>query len=242
MSGPIRKMVVQLMGDTSGLQKALSAAQAHVKTSVQSIEGSGGRMNAVMDAMGSKMTAFAEESTGSFGGIAAAAGPAGLAIAAGIGLAVVGISKVAEGIKTTFDSIISAVEQTVGKIVELANETMPLYAAQQEGETKLITIMQQRMGATKGMVDAMLELAHTEMLTGVTDEDAVFAGEQQLATFLNTSAALKVLTPAMADGMEARVPNLEKLVIDNCGHWTQQEQPQQTTAAMLAYLRRLDRW
>ena len=51
-----------------------------------------------------------------------------------------------------------------------------------------------------------------------------------------------VLTPAMADGMEARVPNLEKVVIENCGHWTQQERPQETTAAMLAYLRRLDPW
>ena len=44
----------------------------------------------------------------------------------------------------------------------------------------------------------------------------------------------------MADGMEARVPNLEKVVIENCGHWTQQEHPQETTAAMLAYLNRLD--
>ena len=51
-----------------------------------------------------------------------------------------------------------------------------------------------------------------------------------------------VLTPAMAEGMEARVPDLEKIVIENCGHWTQQEHPQETTAAMLAYLRRLDPW
>ena len=49
----------------------------------------------------------------------------------------------------------------------------------------------------------------------------------------------RVLTPAMADGMEARVPNVEKIVIEHCGHWTQQEHPQETTAAMLAYLRRL---
>jgi pimeloyl-ACP methyl ester carboxylesterase len=52
----------------------------------------------------------------------------------------------------------------------------------------------------------------------------------------------RVLTPAMADGMEARVPNLEKIVIEHCGHWTQQEHPQETTAAMLAYLQRLDPW
>jgi pimeloyl-ACP methyl ester carboxylesterase len=52
----------------------------------------------------------------------------------------------------------------------------------------------------------------------------------------------RVLKPAMADGMEARVPNLEKIVLANCGHWTQQERPRETTAAMLAYLKRLDPW
>jgi pimeloyl-ACP methyl ester carboxylesterase len=52
----------------------------------------------------------------------------------------------------------------------------------------------------------------------------------------------RVLKPAMADGMEARVPNLEKIVIKNCGHWTQQERPLETTAAMLTYLQRLDPW
>jgi pimeloyl-ACP methyl ester carboxylesterase len=52
----------------------------------------------------------------------------------------------------------------------------------------------------------------------------------------------RVLTPAMADGMEARVPDLEKIVIEHCGHWTQQEHPHETAAAMLAYLQRLDPW
>jgi pimeloyl-ACP methyl ester carboxylesterase len=51
-----------------------------------------------------------------------------------------------------------------------------------------------------------------------------------------------VLTPAMAEGMEERVPNLERVIIDDCGHWTQQERPAETTAAMLAYLRRLPPW
>ncbi len=51
-----------------------------------------------------------------------------------------------------------------------------------------------------------------------------------------------VLTPAMADGMEERVPDLEKVVIEDCGHFTQQEKPAETNAAMLSYLRRLDPW
>jgi pimeloyl-ACP methyl ester carboxylesterase len=51
-----------------------------------------------------------------------------------------------------------------------------------------------------------------------------------------------VLTPAMADGMEERVPDLEKVVISDCGHWTQQEQPEACTEAMLAYVNRLPAW
>ena len=51
-----------------------------------------------------------------------------------------------------------------------------------------------------------------------------------------------VLTPAMTVGMEERVPDLERAVIEHCGHWTQQERPAETSAAMLAYLDRLARW
>ena len=51
-----------------------------------------------------------------------------------------------------------------------------------------------------------------------------------------------VLPPALTAGMEERVPDLERVVIDRCGHWTQQERPAETTAAMLAYLDRLPRW
>ncbi len=51
-----------------------------------------------------------------------------------------------------------------------------------------------------------------------------------------------VLLPAMTEGMEERVPDLERVVIPDCGHFTQQERPAETNAAMLAYLRRLDPW
>lgn len=57
-----------------------------------------------------------------------------------------------------------------------------------------------------------------------------------------SAAGDPVLRPEMAAGMEDRIADLEKVVIDDCGHWTQQEQPEQTTAHMLRYLQRLDRW
>ena len=51
-----------------------------------------------------------------------------------------------------------------------------------------------------------------------------------------------VLTPAMTEGMEERVPNVRKVVIDDCGHWTQQEQPAETNRHLLEFLDSLDRW
>jgi pimeloyl-ACP methyl ester carboxylesterase len=45
-----------------------------------------------------------------------------------------------------------------------------------------------------------------------------------------------VLSPAMADGMERFVPDLEKVLIKRCGHWTQQEHPEETNAAMIGWL------
>ncbi len=45
-----------------------------------------------------------------------------------------------------------------------------------------------------------------------------------------------VLPPAMTVGMEDRIPKLTKVVIENCGHWTQQEQPAATNVAILEFL------
>lgn len=47
-----------------------------------------------------------------------------------------------------------------------------------------------------------------------------------------------ILAPALAEGMERFVPDLEKVLIRDCGHWTQQEKPAETNAAMLGWLRR----
>ncbi len=46
-----------------------------------------------------------------------------------------------------------------------------------------------------------------------------------------------VLQPRFADGMGAHIPNLTKVLIGDCGHWTQQEKPAETSAAILEFLR-----
>jgi pimeloyl-ACP methyl ester carboxylesterase len=47
-----------------------------------------------------------------------------------------------------------------------------------------------------------------------------------------------VLSPAMADGMEQFVPDLDRVLIKRCGHWTQQEHPDETNRAMIDWLKR----
>ncbi len=47
-----------------------------------------------------------------------------------------------------------------------------------------------------------------------------------------------VLPPSAADGMEAIVPDLEKYLIRDCGHWTQQEQPEDLSNKLIEWRRR----
>jgi len=45
-----------------------------------------------------------------------------------------------------------------------------------------------------------------------------------------------VLPPSAANGMEAYVPDLEKVLVTKSGHWTQQEEPEQTNRALIGWL------
>lgn len=47
-----------------------------------------------------------------------------------------------------------------------------------------------------------------------------------------------VLRPEMAAGMPALVPDLERVTLPRCGHWTQQEQPEALNRALVDWLRR----
>jgi pimeloyl-ACP methyl ester carboxylesterase len=47
-----------------------------------------------------------------------------------------------------------------------------------------------------------------------------------------------VLSPAMTEGMEQYVPDLEKALIHDCGHWTQQEHPDKVNTIMIDWLKR----
>ena len=47
-----------------------------------------------------------------------------------------------------------------------------------------------------------------------------------------------VLPPSLTDGMERFVPDLERVLIRGSGHWTQQEKPEETSRAMIDWLKK----
>ncbi|NNF16476.1 MAG: alpha/beta hydrolase [Gammaproteobacteria bacterium] len=49
-----------------------------------------------------------------------------------------------------------------------------------------------------------------------------------------------VLPPSAADGMETYVPNLTRHLVKNCGHWTQQEHPDEVNRVLLDWLATLN--
>jgi non-specific protein-tyrosine kinase len=47
-----------------------------------------------------------------------------------------------------------------------------------------------------------------------------------------------VLPPSSADGMEKLIPDLEKYLVRDSGHWTQQEKPEEVSAKLIEWRRR----
>ncbi|TAI65632.1 alpha/beta hydrolase [Bradyrhizobium sp. Leo170] len=47
-----------------------------------------------------------------------------------------------------------------------------------------------------------------------------------------------VLPPSSADGMEKLIPDLEKYLVGDSGHWTQQEKPEEVSAKLIEWRRR----
>lgn len=70
---------------------------------------------------------------------------------------------------------------------------------------------------------------------------AYLSGAKVIQPALMITAELDpVLRPDMAEGMSAWVPNLrETILIKNCGHWTQQEKPEEVNGALLRFLESL---
>lgn len=96
------------------------------------------------------------------------------------------ISVVATGLSTAFQSITAEC-----KVLTDA------YQLQLESETKLETVMRQRMNASAQDIQAMKDLASAQQQIGIIGDEVTLMGMQQLATFVNQRQSLEALTPAM---------------------------------------------
>jgi len=76
-------------------------------------------------------------------------------------------------------------------------DTISLQNVQTEAETKPQGIMQQRMGASPEAIQSIKDLTSAQQRLGVVGDEVQLMGAQQLATFLNSGAALETLIPAM---------------------------------------------
>lgn len=92
-----------------------------------------------------------------------------------------------------FDAIRSGFES----ISSICQSLVDTYRVQEEAETKLTTVMRERMGANEAMVQSIKDLCSAQQQIGVIGDEIQLSGAQQMATFLSTDSALKTLIPSM---------------------------------------------
>ena len=127
------------------------------------------------------------------------------------------LAKDADGLKQVITSTLSEAQQLKGNVINFAalatgidaaqrsfsqlqsgmKDLADAYAVQEVAETKLATVMQQRMGATDAEIQSIKELASAQQEIGVIGDEVQLSGAQQIATFLNEKASLETLIPAM---------------------------------------------
>ena len=127
------------------------------------------------------------------------------------------LAKDAEGLKSVITSTVTEAEQLKGNVINFAalatglnaaqrsfgqlqsamSDLAGAYAVQEANETKLATVMRQRMGATDAEIESIKQLASEQQKIGVIGDEVQLSGAQQIATFLNEKASLETLIPAM---------------------------------------------
>ena len=92
---------------------------------------------------------------------------------------------------------ISKMQDSMGNLRDVLTELTAGCNYAIEAETKLTTVMEQRMNATSKEIESIKELALAQREKGVIDDDAQLMGAQQIATFLNEAKSIETLLPAM---------------------------------------------
>lgn len=97
------------------------------------------------------------------------------------------------GIANAFSNLSSGLQQLTG----VAQTYIDANKVQVEAETKLTTVMRERLGATDAEIQSIKELTAAQQQLGVIGDEVQLMGAQQLATFLSQKSSLDVLIPAM---------------------------------------------
>lgn len=92
---------------------------------------------------------------------------------------------------------LDSISNSLQAINSVFSELTAAYNTQVEAETKLETVMMQRMSATASEIQSIKDLCSAQQQLGVIGDEVQLAGAQQVATFLNSKAALETLIPAV---------------------------------------------
>ena len=98
-----------------------------------------------------------------------------------------------------FSASFDAVTGFVSDLTKACRDLSAAYAVQEEAERKIAVVMQQRMNATEGEIQAIKDLCSAQQNLGVIGDEVQLAGAQQIATFLKQRESLETLIPAMND-------------------------------------------
>ncbi len=92
-----------------------------------------------------------------------------------------------------FQNLFAGMQQ----IVDVTKQMTDMYANAEVANTKLTTVMRQRMGAQAEDLQQVQQVIAAQKELGVISGTVQTAGAQQLATFLNQKSSLETLIPAM---------------------------------------------
>ena len=106
-----------------------------------------------------------------------------------------GFQKSLSSLKTFMGAAFGAA--AIRQILSFANAAKDAYEIQASAETKLETVMRQRMNASDAMIESVKNLTREQQKLGVIGDEVQLSGAQQLTTFLHQKAALTTLIPAM---------------------------------------------
>jgi len=126
-------------------------------------------------------------------------------------------SKIGSAIKSTISIAAVAVTAVLAGIAKISSSAMAAYKVQAEAETKLQTIMRQRMGATDAQIDKIKELTKEYQKLGLVGDEVAAAGMAQLSMFISNASTLEKLLPNFENalvglyGMDASTGNAQSL-------------------------------